>query len=129
MWFDHAYGKENINFMFDNELSLNGSEFHSFIYHDTSKLSLRFNTRVIPKRLPKKWMENEFNSISVLLTFTEVLSLKVDLNNINFICSPEVKLIDNSILISVKNKKSSFICLANFMFIDEITPHLDHRWK
>ncbi|MDX5631098.1 MULTISPECIES: Imm50 family immunity protein [unclassified Brenneria] len=129
MWFDYAHGKEKINFMFDNELPLENSEFCSFTYHDISKLSLRFNTRFIPKKLPNKWTENEFNSISVLLTFTEVLSLKVNLKNINFICTPDVKLIDNSIMLSIENKESSFRCLANFMFIDEIKPHLDQRWK
>lgn len=129
MWFDYAHSKEKISFMFDNELSLDGAEFHSFIYHDISKLSLRFNTKIIPKKFPKKWAENEFNSISILLTFTEVLSLKVDLNNINFVCTPSVKLIDNSVLFSIENEESSFICLANFMFIDEIAPHFDQRWK
>ncbi|MEH5215559.1 Imm50 family immunity protein [Escherichia marmotae] len=129
MWFDYAQGKEKVNFMFNNELHLNGVEFHSFTYHDISKLSLRFNTKMIPEIFPKKWTVNKFNSISISLLFTEVRALKIDLNNINFICTPNIEVIDNSIQLSIEHEQNSFICLANFMFIDEIMPHLDHRRK
>lgn len=129
MWFNYAQGKEKVNFMFNNELRLNGVEFHSFTYHDISKLSLRFNTKIIPEIFPEKWAVNKFNSISISLIFTEVRMLKVDLNNINFICTPDIQMIGNSIQLSIEAEQNSFICLANFMFIDEIMPHLDHRSK
>ncbi|MFO6296032.1 Imm50 family immunity protein [Rahnella selenatireducens] len=129
MWFDHAQGKEKINFMFDNELHLNDVEFHSFTYHDISKLSLRFNTKMIPDIFPRKWTVNQFNSISISLIFTEVQIIKVNLNNINFICTPNIEMINNSIQLSIEAEENSFMCLANFMFIDEIMPHLDHRSK
>ena len=129
MWFNYAQGKEKVNFMFNNELRLNGVEFHSFTYHDISKLSLRFNTKIIPEIFPEKWAVNKFNSISISLVFTEVRMLKVNLNNINFICTPDIQMIGNSIQLSIEAEQNSFICLANFMFIDEIMPHFDHRSK
>lgn len=129
MWFDYAQGKEKVSFMFNNELDLNNVEFHSFTYHDISKLSLRFNTRMIPETFPKKWTRNQFNSISISLLFTEVRILKIDLNNINFVCTPIIDTVNDGIQLSIEVGQNRFMCLANFMFIDEITPHLERCGK
>lgn len=129
MWFEFAHGKEKINFMFNNELSLCGVEFSQFIYYDISRLKLRFNSRNIPSSIPKKWNRNEFNALAISLEFTEVLKLEISGENIGFICTPDIHRIDDSIRVTINEGDFKFILQANYMLIDEVIPYIDQRWK
>ncbi|WP_413531463.1 Imm50 family immunity protein [Rahnella inusitata] len=128
MWFDYAYGKEKIIHMFNNELSLSGVEFDKLIYHDVSRLTIFFNSRKLPSVMPKKWIETTFNSLSISLTFTEVLALKIDGGRMGFECTPIVDLVNGSTRFIIENEGFEFLCISNFMFIDNIVPYLDDRW-
>lgn len=58
MWFDALHGKEKINFMFNNELSLQDAEFENILFYDMSRVRICFKTRHVPKSIPDKWKKN-----------------------------------------------------------------------
>ncbi|VTQ52262.1 Uncharacterised protein [Campylobacter jejuni] len=130
MWFEHVNGKEKINHMFDNELSINNSEFENFLFYDLSKIRVCFNTRNIPKKTPRKWSEIEFNGLSLTLTLVGINKLSLHGNRIGFICSPVIEKINNEIIFTIDNGNDFyFSCAAEVIFIDSIEPYLDQRWK
>lgn len=129
MWFEFAHGKEKINSMFNNELSLSCVEFSQFVYYDKSRLKLQFSSRNIPLSVPNKWNRNEFNALAISLAFTEVLTLDMSGGNIGFTCTPNIDYIDNSIRVLISEGDFKFSLKANHMFIDEVRPYIDQRWK
>ncbi|QNK34215.1 hypothetical protein HF675_09380 [Serratia sp. JUb9] len=130
MWFDYAHGKENIKFMFNNELSLDESELESFLFYDLSKIRICFNTRNIPKKTPDKWKKLEFNGLSIKLTLVGIKELNLQGKRIGFTCTPEIKKPDNKIVFTVNNDEGRYLlCSAEFIVINSIEPYLDERWK
>ncbi|QGU86899.1 Imm50 family immunity protein [Erwinia sorbitola] len=130
MWFDFAHGKEKINFMFNNELYLDGCEFENFLFYDLSKIRICFNTKNIPNKTPEKWREVAFNSLSITLILVGVNKLNVQGERLGFICSPVIEKIDDEIIFSIDNEdKFHFSCAAELIVIDSIEPYLDQRWK
>lgn len=129
MWFEHAHGKEKIIHMFNGELLLSSMELDKLIYDDVSRLTICLNTKKIPTHYPEKWRKNKFNSLTVSLTFTEVLKFTCDGSNIGFECNPIVEVDSGVTCFSVKSNDFNLLCAANYMFIDDITPYLDNRWK
>lgn len=130
MWFEHANGKEKINYMFNNELSIDNSEFENFLFYDLSKIRVCFNTKHIPQKTPKKWNDTEFNGLSLTLTLVGINKLSLYGNRVGFICSPTIEKINNEIIFTIKNgNEFYFSCAAEVMIIDSIEPYLDQRWK
>ncbi|MFG6653496.1 Imm50 family immunity protein [Scandinavium sp. M-37] len=129
MWFEHAHGKEKIIHMFNGELPLLNMELDKLIYHDTSRLTICLNTKKIPLYTPEKWKKKTFNSLAVSLTFTEILTFTCNGGNIGFECNPIVRLDRGVTYFSIENNEFNLFCAANYMFIDDVTPYLDNRWK
>lgn len=130
MWFDFVHGKEKIKFMFNNELSLDDSEFDNFLFYDLSKIRICFNTSHIPKKIPDKWKNIEFNGLSITLTLVGINKLNIRGERVGFICSPVIEKIDDEMIFSIDNgDKFNLSCAAETIVFDSIEPYLDQRWK
>jgi len=129
MWFEHAQFKEKVKFMFNNELSLENVEFENFLFYDIRSFKITFCSKTIPKVVPKKWKESSFNVLTITLNFTNVKEIKCDLKEIGFICNPSIEFIDKDIVVSVNQGENNFKLISEFMFLDEVTPHFDLRYK
>lgn len=130
MWFEHAYGKEKIKFMFDNELSLNGAECESILFYDLSKLRINFRTKHVPKKIPAKWDSQEFNALSVTLTLIGIDKLSLEGERIGFECTPVIEKLSDRILFRVSNGDAFYLsCAAEVIVIDSVEPYLDQRWN
>ncbi|MDX5630940.1 MULTISPECIES: Imm50 family immunity protein [unclassified Brenneria] len=130
MWFDFVHGKEKINFMFNNELSIDDSEIDNFLFYDLSKIRVCFNTRNIPKKTPDKWRNVEFNGLSITLILVGISKLNLQGDRVGFICSPIIEKIDDEMTFTIDNgDKFHFSCAAEIIVIDSIEPYLDQRWK
>lgn len=130
MWFEFAHGKKKINFMFNNELSLNDSEFENFLYYDISKIRICFNTRHIPRIIPNKWRKKEFNALSITLILVGINKLNLQGERVGFLCSPAIEKIGNEIIFSIDNEdKFHLSCTAELIVVDSIEPYLDQLWK
>nr|WP_041474241.1 Imm50 family immunity protein [Erwinia sp. Ejp617] len=127
MWFNNAIGKEKIKFMFNNDLLLIGVEFDKFVYYDMSRLTVCFNTKKVPSSVPEKWKDKPFNSLSISLTFTEVIELKVNGAGVGFECDPMITSVNGITNLVVKNEGFNLLCTAKYMFIDDVVPYLDAR--
>lgn len=130
MWFDLAHGKEKIKFMFDNDLSLDDSEFENFLFYDLSKIKISFNTRRIPKKIPDKWRSKEFNGISVVLILVGISDLNLHGSRVGFECLPLIEKKDDKIMFSICNGNNfNLSCSTELIVVDSIEPYLDQRWK
>ncbi|WP_312045791.1 Imm50 family immunity protein [Erwinia sp.] len=130
MWLDFIHGKEKVKFMFNDELSLDDSEFENFLFYDLSKIRICFNTKHIPKKIPDKWKKKEFNGLSITLILVGVNRLDLQGNRVGFICSPIIEMINNEVRISISNGDGfNLSCFAELIVIDSIEPYLDQRWK
>ncbi len=130
MWFDFAHGKEKVKFMFNNELSLDGSEFENFLFYDLSKIRMCFNTKYMPKKTPDKWRNIEFNGLSITLILVGINNLNLRGERMGFICSPVIERIGNEIIFSIDSGDDFHLsCAAEVIVIDSIEPYLDQRWK
>lgn len=124
--------------MFNNELSLNDSEFENFLYYDISKIRICdiskiricFNTRHIPRIIPSKWREKEFNALSLTLILIEINKLNLQGERVGFLCSPAIEKIGNEIIFSIDNEdKFHLSCTAELIVVDSVEPYLDQLWK
>ncbi|WP_342323172.1 Imm50 family immunity protein [Kosakonia sp. BYX6] len=131
MWFDTAHGKEKIKFMFNNELALDNIEFESFQFYDQSKVRLCFNSRNIPSRVPEKWKINNFNGLSITLSFIGLIQFDMVGSRIGFECSPIIENTGDVIFAKIEDERKNFrlSLSAEVMVIDSIEPYLDQRWK
>lgn len=128
MWFDKAIGKEKIKFMFGDELSLESIELDGFSFERFSDVSFRFCSKNVPSHYPNKWKENEFNALSVIITFGDIVEFNVKGMRIGFVCSPEIISEENYSEIKICNGQLNLYCKAKFLTIESITPYLDERW-
>ena len=130
MWLDFIHGKEKVKFMFNDELSLDDSEFENFLFYDLSKIRICLNTKHIPKKIPDKWKKKEFNGLSITLILVGVSKLDLQGKRVGFRCSPIIEMINNEVRISINNGDGfNLSCFADLIVIDSIDPYLDERWK
>ena len=130
MWFDFAHGKEKVKFMFNNELSLNESEFENFLFYDNSKIRMCFNTKHIPKKTPEKWSGLEFNGLSITLILVGINKLSLQGGRVGLTCSPVIERVGGEIIFSITGENGfHLLCAAEIIVIDSIEPYLDQRWK
>lgn len=130
MWFDFAHGKEKVKFMFNNELSLDDSELENILFYDLSKIRLCFNTKHVPKSIPDKWRNIEFNGLSISLIIIGIIQFDLRGERVGFTCSPQFYSGDNKVILSIENgNKFNLSCTADAIIIDSIEPYLDQRWK
>ncbi|PWC09220.1 hypothetical protein B4923_20625 [Brenneria roseae subsp. americana] len=128
MWFGHAIGKEKIQFMFDNELSIQHVEVGSFSLERFSDLKLHFFCNDIPKKIPEKWRGAGFNALSLVIVFGDVTQLNVVGSKVGFFCSPLINSSSDHSEITIKNSDLDFYCRSRFLTIESITPYIDERW-
>lgn len=126
MWFDFMHGREKIKFMFNNELSLDDSEFENLLFYDISRVRLSFNI----KKIPDKWKKIKFNGLSMTLELIGIHNLTLNGNQVGFICSPSINKNNNNLIFTITNKEEFFLsCTTELIIIDSIKPYLDQRWK
>jgi len=128
MWFEHAIGKEKINFLFNNELSLVDVGLESFYFHSYSTLRFHFICKKIPSSYPEKWNKEGFNSLSLVFNLGEILSFESKGNKVGFICTPDLVTQKDKSSISIFNDDLIINCEAKFLTIEGITPYIDERW-
>lgn len=130
MWLDHLQGREKIKFMFNDELSLDDSEFENLLFYDLSKVRLCFKVKNIPKKTPEKWKQIKFNGISITLELIAINNLILNGNRVGFMCSPLIHQENNKFIFTITNKEEFFFsCTTDVIFIDSIYPYWDQRWK
>jgi len=122
MWFDNAYGKEKIKFIFNDELSLDDSILELILYQNPCLLSIRFRVDKIPSSIPKKWQERKFDFIDINIDFHSVRKFECGGSRIGFRCIPNFKWNNDKPILSIQNENFSLYCSADSMFIGEITP-------
>ncbi|ETS33642.1 hypothetical protein BB987_14850 [Photorhabdus temperata] len=128
MWFDNAIHKEKIKFMFNNEFSLDCVELENFLFYTYSSLRVVFHNKNIPKIFPNKWINNEFNSLTLVLDFGNIIHFECKGNNLGFECSPIIESIEGKTSLIIINNDFYLHCISEFLTIDDITPYLDQRW-
>jgi len=122
MWFDNAYGKEKIKFIFDNNLSLDDSLLELILYHNVSLFSIRFRLDKIPDSIPDKWRKRKFDFIDVNIDFCSVKKFECCGGKLGFRCTPVFAWNDDKPALFIQNDDFKLYCLADSMFIGEITP-------
>lgn len=128
MWFQNAIGKEKIQFMFDNELSMQHVEVSSFSFERFSDLRFHLFCKEIPTKYPDKWKKDGFNALSVVITFGDVIQLSATGSRIGFFCSPIINSYGDYSEITIKHNELDFYCRSKFLTIESITPYIDERW-
>jgi len=122
MWLKNAHGKEKVKFMFNNELSLDDSLLALFLYYDSSIFRIEFHVDKIPILIPEKWKKHKYDFISVKIEFCSVNKLSISGGNLGFRCSPVFSWDNEKPALSIKENNFSLCCIAESMFIGEITP-------
>ncbi|ANE76691.1 Imm50 family immunity protein [Dickeya solani] len=127
MWFEHALGKEKIQFMFGNEFSLLDLELISFSFN-VSSLYLSFSCRNIPEKYPKKWDGDGFNSLLLSITLSDVVYFESKGANVMFTSTPIIKTDKEFSILEINNPKLYFYCKSKFLTVNDIKPYIDDRW-
>jgi len=124
MWNKNAHGKEKIKHMFNNELSLDDSFLALFLYYDASIFRIEFHVDKIPNSIPEKWKNKKYDFISVKIDLCAVKTLNITGGNLGFRCTPIFSWNDEKPTVSIKSSNNNFAlyCIADTMFIGEITP-------
>ena len=127
MWFEHALGKEKVSFMFGNEFSLLDLELISFSF-GFSSLHLIFSCRNIPKKYPKKWDADGFNSLLLSITLSEIIFFESKGVNVMFASTPVIETNKEYSIVEIESPKLYFHCKSRFLTINDIKPYIDDRW-
>lgn len=128
MWFQNALGKEKIQFMFNNELDIQSIELYSFSMEHFSDLKFNFVCKNLPKKHPEKWNKNNFNALSLMIIFGDIIQLNITGSNICFHCSPIITSSIDYSEIKIEHNDLKLYCRSKFLTIEEIIPYLDERW-
>lgn len=128
MWFENAIGKEQIKFMFNGEFSLVDVQLENIFLHEMTSLQLQFLCKNIPKSIPEKWRGKGFNSISLVFSVGEIISLDIRGNKVGFICTPEIRSFPGKTILCIESNNLKINCEARFLIIDGFTPGIDERW-
>lgn len=127
MWFENAIGKEKVNFMFGGEFSLSDLELISFSFNQ-STLHLSFSSRRIPKVHPEKWDKEEYNSLIIFFTFSDIIEFESKGNNVMFTSTPKITTNKNFSSIEIEADVMKIYCKSRFLTINDIKPYIDDRW-
>lgn len=127
MWFENAIGKEKVNFMFGGEFSLSDLELISFSFNQ-STLHLSFSSRRIPKVHPEKWDKEEYNSLIIFFTFSDIIEFESKGNNVMFTSTPKITTTKNFSSIEIEADVMKIYCKSRFLTINDIKPYVDDRW-
>ncbi|QGU89712.1 hypothetical protein GN242_13065 [Erwinia sorbitola] len=128
MWFQSALGKEKIQFMFNNELSIESVEINSFSLERFSDLKFNFYCKGMPKKYPEKWNGEGFNALSLVITFGGLIQLNIIGSRVGFFCSPIINSLKDYSEIRIKNNELDLYCKSKFLTIEGVTPYIDERW-
>ncbi|WP_052145723.1 Imm50 family immunity protein [Xenorhabdus nematophila] len=82
----------------------------------------------IPATYPKKWDNNGFNAMNLVLSMSNINSFESKGSRVGFICSPKINSTHHDSSIEIINKDFYLLCNADFLTIDGITPYIDERW-
>lgn len=128
MWFRNALGKEKIQFMFNNELSIQSVEISSFSLERFSDLKFNFYCKEIPSKYPGKWSKEGFNALSLVVTFGDVIQLDITGSRVGFFCSPIINSLKDYSEIKIKHNDLNLYCKSKFLTIEGVAPYIDERW-
>ena len=128
MWFQNAIGKEKIQFMFNNELETHNIEIISFSMGHFSDLKFNFFLNQAPKKHPEKWKKEQFNTLSLIITFSEIIQFDSSGSKVGFFCSPIITSSKDYSEIRIEHNDLKLSCKSRFLSIDTILPYLDERW-
>ncbi|WP_424411695.1 Imm50 family immunity protein [Pasteurella sp. PK-2025] len=122
-WFEKAIGKEKIIYMFNGNIDVNEIYLHKILFYDYT-LTIFFHILNIPQEFPKKWNDNDFNAISMQLSFSDVNYFNVYGNSLfNKIGKLNISVDNNIVKMNFAGDDVNIICESDFYFIDNITPN------
>ncbi|EEX51410.1 hypothetical protein HMPREF0621_0214 [Pasteurella dagmatis ATCC 43325] len=122
-WFEKAIGKEKIIYMFNGNIDVNEIYLHKILFYDYT-LTIFFHILNIPQEFPKKWNDNDFNAISMQLSFSDVNYFNVHGKNLfNKIGKLNISVDNNIVKMNFAGDDVNIICESDFYFIDNITPN------
>ncbi|MGC7560385.1 Imm50 family immunity protein [Pasteurella sp. PK-2025] len=122
-WFERAIGKEKIIYMFNGNIDVNEIYLHKILFYDYT-LTIFFHILNIPQEFPKKWNDNDFNAISMQLSFSDVNYFNVYGNSLfNKIGKLNISVDNNIVKMHFEGNEAHIICESDFYFIDNITPN------
>ena len=127
MWYEYAVGKEKINFMFGGDFLLDDLELIAFSF-EISRLHLVFSSRKIPKKYPRKWDSDNFNSLIINITLSDIIYFESKGFNVMFTSTPTIEIKKEYSTIDINNPKLHLYCKSNYLTINEIKPYIDERW-
>ena len=128
MWFQNAIGKEKIKFMFNNEFNIQSIEIDSFSMMSFSDLRFVFSCNNMPEKHPEKWNKKNFNALSLVITFGDIIQLDISGSKVGFFCSPTVISLPEYSEIKIKHNNLNLYCRSKFLTIEGVTPYQDERW-
>lgn len=114
--------------MFGGVFEIKEIQLDSFYFHNTSSIRFLFKVKGIPENHPKKWDENNYNAMSLVLIFDGIKKFKANGCKLNFTCSPEINSSVGMASINIKNGDFNISCESEFLTIEGITPYIDERW-
>ncbi|WP_276643853.1 Imm50 family immunity protein [Siccibacter turicensis] len=128
MWFKNAIGKEKIDNMFKGKLDIHDVEIGSFSMERFSDLEMHFYCRNLPDNYPAKWESENFNAISIIITFGDILQFNVNGSRVGFFCNPAIDSYENHSEITIKSDLLNLYCKSKFLTIESVRPYIDERW-
>lgn len=127
MWYENAFGKEKIDFMFNGQFSLAHVRLERVWLNSARDLELEFLCNDIPDTIPDKWRRQGFNAINVKLRTLDVVSLHIRGARLGFFCSPSIETcVDRSAMVVVVDG-FELNCEARFLDVHEFTGYKDDR--
>lgn len=73
--------------------------------------------------------KNKFNILAITLCFTNVIDFECKGGRVGFNCTPVIDFKSGNTNLIIENENLYFRCVAEFMFIDDVTPHYDSRFS
>ncbi len=128
-WIENIVDSSAIRAIFGNTApSLAGVQLVELAVNDRGPtLRLRFNLPDFPGNPPKKWAQQQANTVQITMSAFEVRSLSIQGASTEMIASIRLSREGESVRISVVGDHISIDCLAGWIYIDKISAYMDSR--
>ncbi|NUU69216.1 hypothetical protein HQN64_24485 [Enterobacteriaceae bacterium BIT-l23] len=128
MWFQNAMGGDKIRFMFGGDFDIKNIELGSITLERFSDLKINFFHKGLPQNHPEKWDGKGYNALSFIITFGDMVELKLSGSKVGFFCSPKISSMSDFSEIIVNENDLELYCRSKFLTIESIEPYIDERW-
>ncbi len=128
MWPSLITNKKMIESMFPEGLDLNLPE-PTNISIASNDIKISFNLRDIPKVYPKKWDDEYFNAIHLVLEFGDVVEFLSSGSGFDWLNTLELKSDNGHILIEMAVGSFKLKLASNFLTVRSVQPYDDTRWE